>query len=297
VVRFDVRNDVTADYQLASVSIWNAYPSTSVWGGGDIDFSNAVSRIRFFYGRYDVAGNSAVGLYAFENRVVAPVENDRFTTALIIGLKDLSTNTVSYYRVNISPNDSPQTLKRNNVYRLTIRNVGAAGYASEEDAYTRVDIANELDYVINTWGLEDDGLIVQDGNSMLSIPSQTVRIGREGGVFTYSIFTFNNSGLDLPLTISRQIYEPANNQISSSLSGNVLTVTASPLGADAERNGKVTLSYGGLEATMTIIQSPADETFLRLHMPGGRTPRFAPFAGLSSGLIRVEASGEWTAKL
>ncbi len=310
VSRFDVNNSAREEYDLVSVSVWNAHPTSSIWGEGVIDYSSSASRIRRFYGLDNSANtgeaggdgkgpmlnNIAGGLYAFENRVASPVGNDKLTTCLIIGMRERATGTVNYYRVNVHPDQSAQVLKRNNAYRVTINRVTGPGKGSEELAYTGA--GNNLDYVINYWDLDDNGLIVQDGTSILSIPSKTVRIGRNGGESNYSIFTFSGSTSASGLAIKSQTYDPATNKIRASLNGNTLVINADPLDlGEDERRGVVILSFAGLEASINIIQSGSIDTYLRVVMPDGGIPKFAPFAGIPSGLIQVQASGPWTAKL
>ena len=306
VSRFDVHNTVNYNYDLVSVSIWNAYPSSSIFGGGVMDYSNSAGRISRFYGVHnsnitgsdakgDIYGNIVGGLYCFENHVTAPVQNDKLTTCLIVGMRDRTTGTTTFYRANIAPDHSPQVLKRNNVYRLTINAVNGPGQNSEELAYTGQ--GNNLDYVINYWDLDDNGLIVQDGNSILSIPTKTVRIGADGGTSSYSIFTFSSTP-GMTLSIKSQTYDPANGGITASLTGNTLNINATPLGlGETQRTGVIVLSYAGLEASISVIQSPSVDTYLTVKLPDGGIPHFAPYAGISSGLITVKASGDWSAQL
>ncbi len=304
MARFDVHNNQKESYDLVSVSVWNAYPTSSIWGEGSPDYSGNAPRIRRFYGVDNsdnvvdgLLGNISGGLYVFENRVAAPKANDQQTTCLIIGLKERTGDqTTTYYRANIHPAESAQSLKRNNVYRLTIRNVNGVGSASEELAYAGQ--GNSLDYVVNYWDMDDNGLIIQDGNSIIALPSKTIRLGRDGGKVSHSIYTYSNLPSAPTLAIGSQTWEPADGSISASLTGNTLNVQATPLGlGETERRGVVVLTYAGLEATVTVIQSGATDTYLKVILPDGGIPAFAPFPGMSSGLVRVEASGDWTAKL
>jgi hypothetical protein len=315
VVRFDVYNNRKNEYDLVSVSIWNAYPTTSIWGGGIMDYSEATSRIRYYYTYFnnsnDVQGPDGGngtgdddpilpdikgGLYVFENSVIRPGKNDRFTTCLIIGLRDRATGKLTYYRANVSEGDQQQLLKRNNVYSLTIRNVTAEGEANEELAYTGMGAG--LEYSIGFWNIDDNGLVVQDENSFMAIPTKTIRIGRAGGEFDFSITTRNNTGANPRLGISSQTYVPAGNNIISSLNGNLLHVVATPLAPlETERRGVITLTYAGLETSINIIQSGVAETYLQAALPDGGIPTLPYYQGIFTGLIRVEASGPWTARL
>lgn len=310
VIRFDVYNNREESHDLISAEIWNTCQSNLLWGTED-DFSNDATRIARFYGvdnsanttgeqgddgHGDILGNIMGGLYCFENRVVAPSQNDHLTTCLIVGLRERATGTVGYYRVNISPEESSQILTANNAYRLTIRNVIGTGSPTAAAAYEASE--SGLDYIINYWDMTDYGLIVQDGNSILSIPAKTITFGEGGGELKYDIFTFNNSGTTSQLTIKSQRYVPSNGTIASTMDGNTLTVRATPLGADEEeRTGTLIISYAGLEATVYIIQNRGEDTFLRMHLPEGGLKVLAPYAGIESEDIRIEASGPWTAEL
>ncbi|WP_291527792.1 hypothetical protein [Bacteroides sp. UBA939] len=310
VVRFDVYNNRYEVYDLVSADIWNAYPSCVIWEseGAMIDFSNDISRLDHFYGvdnstnetatdgadgRGKTLGHIIGGLYSFENRVIHPLQNDHLTTCLIVGLKERATGTISYYRVNINPAESAQILSANNVYRLTIRDVNT-GSASAEEAYEAAECG--LDYVINYWDMSDYGVIVQDGNSVLSIPTKTITIEEKGGDLNYQIFTFNNTGTNSPLTIKAQNYTPSNGSIAATLSGNTLRVHATPFGAgETERTGTIVLSYAGLEAAVNVIQNNGEKVYLDVRQPTGKV--LAPYSGMSTGDILVDASGPWTAEL
>lgn len=305
VSRFDVVNSQRAEYDLVSTSIWNAFQTSSVFGGGTIDYTgNRTSR---YYGVQSVDGADIVGgLYAFENRVVAPEKRDDLTTCLIVALAPKADVTyydndnrehtwaagdAKYYRVNIHPKESAQALKRNNVYKLTIRGVVGPGYDSEAEAHKGDD--NNLSYVINYWDLDDDGLVVYDGKNLLAIPTKTVRLSGDGETRSLSIFTFG----DGTLAIKSQSYN-GSDKIKATLNGNTLNIVAQPLAGETERKGLIILAFGGLEATINVIQSGNSGLFLEVITPDGSgIPPFQPLAWESSGNITVKASGPWTATI
>jgi hypothetical protein len=308
--RFDVWSNVRETHDLVSVQIRNAYPMSSIWNQGVLDYTTATGRIPLYYeipntlsstiggDGNPLMNNITGGLYVFENQVPMPYNNDRHTTNMIIGLQERGTTAPpTYYRANIAPDESAQMLKRNNVYRLTITNVGGPGQATPELAYDYPD-ENEMDYVINHWDQGNKGLIVQDGSSILSVPTTTIRIPRTGGVSSYQIFTFTtHTGTVSPLSIGSQNFTPSGG-ITASLDGNTLVVNAQPLAEGAPpTHGSVMLRFAGLQANINVIQTDDFEDFLILHLPPGGIPRFAPFGGLQSGQIRVEASDDWTAEL
>lgn len=307
VVRLDVINQMSSSYDLVTASIWNAYPQTSVWGGTAMDFSASTPRIERFYGldnsentvmqgEDELLGDINGGLYVFENQVVAPDMNDKLTTCLILGLRNRSDGTLSYYRANMNTEGSPQVLLKNNVYRLRITGISGDGYATEEIAYN--GRGTNLEYTVNAWNMDDNGLITQDENSLISLPTKTIKIGRDGGDFDYSIFITSKLPNPAPLSIMSQMYEPADNGIVATINGNIIHVQATELAPEqTERRGIAILSYAGLQTSINIIQSGEVETFLTVTLPEGGIPVFQPFANLSSGLITVEASGPWSAKI
>ncbi|WP_291527791.1 hypothetical protein [Bacteroides sp. UBA939] len=307
VARLDVYNTQKDSYDLVSASIWNAYPTASIWDGVVADYSKEIARLGRFYG-VDNRANSISdngeamlddivgGLYVFPNQVTNPEQNDKLTTCLIVGLMDHIDGTTSYYRVNIHPDDSPQMLVRNTVYRLTITGVISKGYDTEEMAYN--GRGDNLLYQVNLWNMDDNGLIVQDENSILSLPTKTINIGRTGGEFDYSVFINSKLPNPMPLSISSQIYEPDDSGIVTSINGNIIHVKATPIAPDqVERRGIVMLSYAGLHAAINIVQSSDAEAYLKVTLPDGGIPTFPAVANISSGLITVNASGTWSAEV
>jgi len=308
--RLDVYNNVRTVYDLVSASVWNSYPSSSIWGEGVTDWSHTAPRIRDHYGvdnhtnedgsdlNGPILGDIRGGLYVFENQSITPEPHDLQTTCLIIGLRkrDDPSATVTYYRANIHPQGNMQLLRRNHAYGLTIRSVSGPGAVTEELAY--IGQGDSLEYSIGNWNLDDNGLIISDDFSILSLPTKMVNIGRELSVSTFSIYTFTTLSDAQGLSIRSQTYTPTGNSIRARLDGNTLVIEADPLGLDeTERRGVVVLSFAGLENSISIYQSGTAGDYLRVHLPDGGIPRFPYFAGLFSGVIRVEASDFWTAKL
>lgn len=170
VARFDVYNSA-AGYTLESVSVWNGYPSLFVWNGEPTAFDKAAKRIARLYGVESEAGADIVGkLYAYENYVPAPKQNDQVTTCLIIKVRNKQSSTASYHRVNVHPLESGQSLKRNNVYKLTVNSVKKEGYATELEAYKGA--LTSLSYSINYWDMDSHGTVQFDGDNILAIPSK-----------------------------------------------------------------------------------------------------------------------------
>lgn len=312
VARFDVTTNLTVkkNYDLVSVSIWNAYPKASLFNDGYLNYGDDEWRIKRFYGVDNsdntfedensgetLLGDIVGGLYAFINRVGGPQPNDTYTTCLIIGLhkRDEADGQVTYYRVNMHPEGSGQSIKRNNVYKLTIRNVLGPGKGTEGEAYSGV--SSELEYTINYWDLDDNGLIVQDQNSMMSLPVKTVRFGQEGGENEYHIYSFTTLTTKPVLTMTKQEYN-VSGRINAHLEGNTLFVTADPMDdGEEDRTGMITLRYAGLTATLTVLQSASVDKYLTVTRPPEGIPVFPSLSGASSGNISVTASGPWTATI
>ncbi len=302
-VRFDVVNNIRSSYDLASVSIWNAFPELNLFGGGLTDYNK--SRIQRFYGvdntgnviNVDQLGDIFGGLYTFPNQVVNPEKNDAKTTCLIIGLRARGSSAITYHRINISARDAMQDLKRNNVYRITIQSVNGDGAGTEMEAYTGG--TNEINYQINYWELDDEGLIQQNGNIILGIPTKRIKLGPEADERSYDIFAFGGAPNEQIVVSTAWDNDDARNNISVTQSGNTITVRANALMPNTERSGSITITYAGLTATIGVIQTGTASQFLRVITSGGSgIPAYPGFAGAAmDGTLTVEASGNWTATI
>jgi hypothetical protein len=306
VARFDVINNARSTHDLVTASIWNGYGATSIWGENTLDYSAAGPRTRFHYtvnndgnireNEIDILDDIKGGLYAFENRVSTPEANDALTTCLIVGLRNRSTQQVGYYRVNMTDDAGAQILHRNDVYSLSISAVTGDGAPDEETAY--LGRSNQLIYTIGNWVIDDNGLVVRDDYSILSIPTKKVTIGKDAKTVEISVNTFSTLASPAPLAVRSQTYRPVGNAIQASLDGNTLVIDATALGLDeTERSGVIVLSYAGLEISLDVVQSGVHDDFLYVTLPDGGIPRFPAYSGISSGLINVQASGPWTAKM
>ncbi|MCD8044725.1 MAG: hypothetical protein LUH10_16955 [Tannerellaceae bacterium] len=134
VSRFDVVCEAPG-YTLASASVWNGMTTTTLVETVFNDFQNA-PRTERYYG-VSAQNNQIVGsLYAFENYVANPEQNDKLTTCLIVGLLNQVTSRIEYFRTNINVSQYiGHQIKRNNVYRTTIMGVASKGPDNERDAY------------------------------------------------------------------------------------------------------------------------------------------------------------------
>jgi hypothetical protein len=321
-VRFDIINNLKDEYRVVSVGIRNVYAETKVWNDGTsagaLDFSDNISRIPEYYTFVNASDNPNYasnedilgGLYSFPNQVTMPERNDQFTTCLILELYDKNSLQTGFYRVNIAPDESAQMLKANNAYRVTIDNVGGAGDTSADAAYNNPN-NNGLDYTINAWDLSEIGFSVTDGSSVLAGPYKTVTLPRADltdpllpGIVTtsFQIYTFSSNPNPTSLSIVSESYssndlDQGEYGVNAVLSGNILTITANPIPSGATVRGEIKLGYAGLRATINVVQTDLGDDFLNLHLPDGGIPPFAPFGDIPSGLLRVEASGDWTARL
>jgi hypothetical protein len=273
------------------------------------------------YGTQEIRGY----FYVFENQVAMPANNDKLTTCLVVGLQRQYSTTPQYYRVNIAPEDNAQMLYRNHAYILTINSVLEDGKLSAIEALDNPE-APQLNYVINQWDVNEVGVSDQDGSSMLASPYKTVNIDLFSGeiagrkqrglpVREFDITTVSSRPASeiTPLAIigtpifrlnaSETPYEG----IQVRLEGNTLVFTRIDTAPKEPEEGKlqsgdkitgsITLGYAGLRITIDVVQTDLVTDFLNIYLPEGGIPRFAPFANIESGTIRVEASGDWSARI
>lgn len=316
VVRFDVQN-LLDDYQLVSVSIWNAPTNTWIWdsktpddrealpvGGTSHTNGKAYGLTESEIAAQNNEGNVYGGLYSFENFIGDPAADQDHTTALIVGLKGnantpSSHRVVKYFRVDIHPDGEGQSLKKNHVYQLSLKGITGVGEDSEEAAAENTQ--NPPDKTINNWGFDEEGLILNDGTNMLVAPSRLIKFGPEAESREYLIYTSGTGTLE----ISRRNLP---NGITATLSGNTLTVSVTDLpdpvdGYQEERAGDIELGFVGLRGTIQILQSPRDDKFLYLNKKSLKLwPAVGPAEQASIGVsednvITVSASGNWTARI
>lgn len=284
VCRFDVTclDNLKNDYKLVSASVWNAMRTTAIWDRSFNEFTDYSQR---FYGVHADEGQITGGLYAFENYVKSPEQDDNITTCLILGLENLSSGHIEYFRVNINAANMGQQLKRNNVYVTTVKNVIGTGASDELEAYEGSEFLLDID--INGWNLDDQGNIQYDGDNILAIPTKNVTLLPDGETRDYAIFTLGTGTLE----IYEKSLDPG---LTAELDGKTLIITATPSAED--RTGYVILRFGNLKATMNIQQTGARTD--RLVLSVATLPSFSSVAHESnSGYITVSSSGPWTAKI
>ncbi|MDR2129970.1 MAG: hypothetical protein LBP56_02170 [Odoribacteraceae bacterium] len=281
VSRFDVELHDTG-YELQSVSIWNAYPEISLWERDSVDYSGM--RLQRLYGKKATTPQALTGgLYAFENYVTSPVVNDNVTTCLIIGLTD--GNKTYYYRQNINAYETPQQLKRNNVYRVSIHRVNAPGADSELEAYQSEEVL--LETIINMWNMGQNGEMLYNGESVLLLPVSLVSFTAFAEKRDYKVHV-QGAGT---LSISNNTL-PAG--LSATLVGDLLTLEAAAGGA-APRGGYIEIAFGSLKGIINVNQAAAATKYIELTPPS--IPLFAGNTGVASVPVRVNSSGPWTAEL
>ncbi|MCD8260502.1 MAG: hypothetical protein LUD15_02585 [Bacteroides sp.] len=176
ISRFDVLS-LASGYELVSASLWNAYTTAYVFGDDSrllpAHFNG--ERTERYYGVGTNEQGQIVGsLYAFENYVKEPEQKDKSTTCLIIGLKNVSTNQIEYFRANISATSKGQILTRNSVYKTTVLNISGKGEETERDAYEKGNLLLELN--INDWFLDDYGVMQYDGKNLLAMPTRKINL-------------------------------------------------------------------------------------------------------------------------
>jgi hypothetical protein len=284
VSRFEVGISNSTGYDLASVSIWNVYPEISIWERPDFEYSEI--HLKRFYGQ---SGNlHAVNwpLYAFENYVTEPGVNDEMTTCLIIGLKSQANSETYYYRQNITAYKTPQQLKRNNVYQVSIQRVNAVGASSELDAYQSEEVL--LETIINTWNMGQNGEMLYNGESVMILPTSQVSFTAAAESRTYKVHT---QGLGT-LSISKSTLPEG---LSATLDDEKqLTITATVGGADP-RSGYVELAFGSLRGIINVNQEATETKYIKPSLT--TIPVFPGSSGTTSEEIHVNSSGNWTAEL
>ena len=298
VVRFDiVDNNTTTGYELVSASVWGAASESLLWAGSN---SDTPARLQRYYGLlanefiYKSGGEFKGGLYAFENYVSSPQATDEATTCVVVGLRNQSTSTLTYYRVNVNLPGSPQNLVRNHVYKISINSVSGDGAETEYNAWKQAN--TQLSVSINEWNLDDGGMVLTDGTNTMVLPVKVVRLDADGDSRAYTVFT---QGVHTLAMTRNSFTESGIAGINVKLTGNLLTVTADPLPVNMdERRGSIELTYGTLRGTITFIQSPMENLFLTLDRYD--IPNFLSLGrtGISDNApLAVTASGAWTAKI
>ena len=283
VARFDAELRADLPYKLRSLSIWNAYPETSIWERDDFEY--AAMPLQRFYGIETGEKASRGGLYAFENYVNAPAVNDDRTTCLVIGLEDESDGHTYYYRQNICARDCPQQLKRNNVYRVSIQRVNARGAASELEAYRSEEVL--LETIINAWNAGQGGEMFYNGESALILPASLVSFTSAAETREYRVYA-RGAG---KLAITGNTLPDG---LSATLDDDKLTLAAAA-GEANPRGGYVELSFGSLRGIINVTQEAAVTRYLRLGATS--VPVFAGNVAATSEEIRVNSSGDWTARI
>lgn len=295
VARLDVINEVDEYYELMDVHISNSVYYTRLWSTDPIDEEDQTYEESMPIGGVVVNGGVTGGLYVFENFVGDPVTDLDKTTALIVRLlvKDgapVGTPGESYfYRIDLRPQESAQNIMRNNIYVASIERVLEKGYNSEPLACTNPP--RGLDYTINNWSVDDEGMVVTDGQSTMAIPSKFVRFGAAGGSREYTLFTVGPGTLSI-------VRNNLPSGLSAVITGNKLTVSATAYDGYEDRSGTIELGYGGLRATVTVIQSINETQYLELDKSelepwnSDGTDAVTP-----ANRITVSASGLWTARI
>lgn len=289
VSRFDVYLDSSVTgYQLVSTSIWNAYTEASVWENTGRDYSG--ERTERYYGVTTETNSIVASLYAFENYVESPSQKDKQTTCLIVGLKNLQTNKIEYFRTNVHPTNMYQSLKRNYVYHTTITGVENEGDSTERGAYENAELKLTLD--INGWTVDDYGNIQYEGENILAMPTRQINLFSEGETRVYNIFAISP---DESLNLEMEVVNLSEG-ISARLNGKVLSVSATPNQTGIVRSGTLRFSFGQITAEISITQEFYEVVdYLNLNLY--ELPPFTSQGGEMSDLITVSATGDWIAEI
>lgn len=289
VCRFDLELKGNS-HEFEKIFIYNNARSTPMWlSSGNANKKPEINSGEFYSAEEATTTTKVEGkYYAFENFNANPKLGDKNTTCLVVGIRaNGSSDNATYYRININPKGSSQSLKRNFVYKVSINAVLGEGKSTPDEAYELATEPN-LDYDINNWKIDDEGIIVTDGKNTLAIPSKTIRFAKEGGERVDDVFTVGEGTLTMSANLP--------NGFSAVLSQNQLTVKADDLGDLAKREGTITLNYAGLKATISVIQELQETEFVRVdktlvnNYPAGGSTSFTED-------INVISSGKWKAQI
>lgn len=292
VSRFDIFCEV-AGYELVSVSIWNAAVTAPVW----IDYSSdpVQSYTQRYYGVSASNNQVVASLYAFENLVEDPQQDDRETTCVVVGLKN-SQGVIEYFRVNIKPATSEgQWVKRNHAYRTIIRGVMGTGNATEREAY--VSSTSLLDIDINGWFLDESGHVQINGGNVLAVPTQHIQLFSHGDERTYYIYTLgveDNPQVTTHIPGNLQVDFVSTSEVNV-LRKHALSVKARPGSADDMEPYYVTVSYADMSVDILITQEESLGSYVNLSYTD-RLYFLASELG-SSDEITVTSSGRWKCKI
>ncbi|MCD8193196.1 MAG: hypothetical protein LUD74_01325, partial [Tannerellaceae bacterium] len=288
VSRLEIVNE-DSRYELVSAAVWNVLGRTTVW---DKNFAGSPDDAYFRLPEVNAAPGTnriTTGLYALENQVSAPLQNDTITTCLIIGLRRTDNQRLEYFRLNVHPAERMQQLKRNNIYRFTIRKVLGDGERIAQEAYLHG--APLLDGNINKWEKENFGGIVFDENNILAVSFANIYFRPEGGTATIDIFTQGPGELaildDLPYGMTAETI------------GNRIFVNAP--GSREDREGEITITLGQLRLTVNVQQggSMQEELLLSRDTIGVFPAAINGEKPLAANPVKVttKPGNTWTARL
>lgn len=317
IARFDVQS-VSSDYSLVDAYIYNAFSYPSLFYVADANYDQAHTAC--YYGAQAESNLITSKLYTPINNVSKPAMGDQKTTCLIVGLKK-GADAVKYFRININPENVGQYIKRNHIYKVLISRVLGDGFATLDEAY-KSDIAPELDYAINTWDRDEDGIIITNGDNMLALPTSKAAFAETAETREYSIFTSGTSKQELTMYLVNDDGSKTEATIDGTgeaktqtiqvcdgimavLKKSMLTITTTAF-LDDMRGGKLRFAFAGLEADMEVIQDGTAKKSLKLshnvipnYSAAGGEISYDPITVSTSGKTD-EASGKvgaWTAQI
>lgn len=293
VARIDVELQLEG-YELQSMYVFQMAQKSRIWESLNPDDLGIADQTYTYTLDSPTVGYNALTsktVYVFENFVGDPITNKDKLTTLVLRLKNEGNSSVRFYRVDLHPEGEGQSLKRNHVYQVTVKGVVSEGADNELSALQSTD--QMLDYTINNWAADEDGLILNDGTNLLVAPSRYIRFGPEAGTREYLIYTY---GTGTPEITKRNLPDG----FTVTLSGNTLKVEVTALpgpvnGYQEERTGNIELGYAGMRGTIQIVQSPRDDYYLNLDK---KSPLpIWPSGGGSANTITVSSSGSWKAEI
>ena len=312
VVRVDIElapRLINAGYQLRSASIWNVPNNTALWNS-DLNCFDQLTCIitgRPFQRWAAGQGNTSFTLYTFPNRQNNISQNDRHTTAAIIGIVRPGTTDATFHRVNISLPFAGQNMERNTVHNITVNRVLGDGAIGAEIDAAEINAYNAdrsvLQVSVNQSDMDSQGVILVDGNNVLVLPTNRIVFCPEGGYRDLRIFTYSPDG-SARLTVSGIVTPPGMTII---LRGTDLYVRVEP-GVDFIQ-GHIELRFGSITARIYVERMSNVVEYLELNLgmtdierfsnvfPSGVTRLFMSTPGNLPDYVQVTSSGEWTARM
>lgn len=285
MIRTHARIDVTvsssaqADFALTGVWLYNASTKGQVtpvgtWTSGTAvypDGGRAASSASFAYTEMTTAGKALTGMiYTFESpAVTANTQTDGGAYLVVRGSWNGEAD--SYYRVDFHDGTTFMPLLRNHHYEVDITRVSGRGYPQASEAAAAG--FTSLTATTHQWAQGKMGSVVWDGRDWLAVSETGFNIYPEEQQHTVKIATTYSSGWKaevktdaadetnwLTIVGSDSGTGNAANPPIGSLTFHLTENTQ----ATASRTGRIVVSAGRLQQTITVVQNRNKELSLEV---------------------------------